>query len=294
MREGSAMAHEPRQVRTIASAPASGEACFVGDAPLVRRLREQLEAAAQLRCAVLLTGEPGSGRTRAARWLHARAGARAPFLVLRGLPPRTGEGLAGVTLFVEQADELPLAVQAAWRHWLAQPPAGVRVIASAATAWPLHDADGELFADLRRFAAAVPPLRERRGDFAVLCADLAREAMRALDQDAFAFSPGALNALRRAPFLTSTAELARAVERIAAHAEPGETVTAPLASAVLEELRPNVSALRERAHIRERDALLAALSDAGGNLARAARHLGRSRAAVYRLIAKHGVALGER
>ena len=71
----------------------------------------------------------------------------------------------------------------------------------------------------------------------------------------------------------------------------GERVTAAIASAAIEDMRPNVAALRERAVARDRDALLAALADTGGNLARAARRLGCSRAAVYRLIAKHGIAL---
>ena len=101
-----------------------------------------------------------------------------------------------------------------------------------------------------------------------------------------------LNALRRAHWLASAADLQRAIERLAAHTRAGETVSAALASAVLEELRPTVAALRLRERERERDALLRALSEAGGNLARAARQLGRSRAAVYRLIAKHGIALG--
>jgi transcriptional regulator of acetoin/glycerol metabolism len=71
-------------------------------------------------------------------------------------------------------------------------------------------------------------------------------------------------------------------------------VTAALTGAVIEELRPNVAALRERARGREREALLTALDETGGNLARAARRLGRSRAAIYRLIEKHGIALAPR
>lgn len=294
MRESPASSRETRSVRTISTMPPEPGGSFAGDVPHVRRLREQLEAAVQLRCPVLLTGEPGSGRTRAARWLHARSAARAPFIPLRGLPPRAGDALGVGCLFLERLDEAPLAVQAVWRTWLGQAPAGVRVIASAANAWPLENADGELFAELRRFAIAVPPLRERREDFAALAADMAHEAARELGSTGFALSPGALNALRRAPFLASAADLQRAIERLAAHARGGETVGAPLANAVIQELRPSVAALRERARERERAALLAALGESGGNLARTARRLGRSRAAIYRLIDKHGIALDSR
>jgi len=45
---------------------------------------------------------------------------------------------------------------------------------------------------------------------------------------------------------------------------------------------------RERAQ-GERDALLAALRRTGGNVSRTAALLGRSRGAVYRLMAKYGV-----
>jgi transcriptional regulator of acetoin/glycerol metabolism len=71
-------------------------------------------------------------------------------------------------------------------------------------------------------------------------------------------------------------------------------VSAADAHAAAEAQRPNVATLREQALARERDELLAALACAGGNMARTARRLGRSRAAVYRLLAKHGIALGTR
>jgi transcriptional regulator of acetoin/glycerol metabolism len=41
----------------------------------------------------------------------------------------------------------------------------------------------------------------------------------------------------------------------------------------------------------ERELLIRALEEAGGNISQAAERLGRSRGAVYRLIQKHGIAL---
>lgn len=299
MQERQARAETSRTVRTIpvaeparsvGIAPSSCDA-FVGEAALTRRLREQLCSAAALRCHVLITGELGAGRSRAARWLHAQGDARAPFLVLRGLPPRLGSLTGEATLFAPELDAAPLAVQAEWREWLARANAGVRLIASARGAFPMENADGELFAELRRFALHVPALRERRDDFAALAVDLASEVASVLGAAPFAFARGALEALARAPWIASAADLRRALERIATSERAGERVTAAIASAAIEDMRPNVAALRERAVARERDALLAALADTGGNLARAARRLGCSRAAVYRLIAKHGIAL---
>jgi DNA-binding NtrC family response regulator len=284
-----------RTVRTLPSGGAqlveAPSEAFAGSAPLVRALREQLASAAALRCPVLITGEPGSGRTRAARWLHAQGAPRAQFLALRGLPPRGSVGEA--TLYLPDLDEAPAAVQAEWRAWLATAPAGVRAIASARSAWP-RDGSLELFAELRRLVIQVPALRERREDFAAIAADIASELARELGAAPLTFGAGALAALERAPWIASAAALRRALEQLAAAARCGEPVSAADAHAAAEAQRPNVATLREQALARERDELLAALACAGGNMARTARRLGRSRAAVYRLLAKHGIALGTR
>ena len=71
----------------------------------------------------------------------------------------------------------------------------------------------------------------------------------------------------------------------------GGDVSGEDVSAVLAELRPSVDALRERHRVEERETLLGALAEHGGNIARAAQSLGRSRAALYRLAEKHGIAL---
>ncbi|HEU4428356.1 MAG TPA: helix-turn-helix domain-containing protein [Myxococcota bacterium] len=295
MQEQRARQESARPVRTLPSggahlADAASEA-FAGGAPLVRRLREQLASAAALRGPVLITGEPGSGRTRAARWLHVQSAPRAQFLALRGLPPRANVGEA--TLFLPDLDEAPVAVQAEWRAWLAAAPACVRAIATARVAWP-SDGSFELFAELRRFVIQVPALRERRDDFAAIAVDIAREIAGELAAPPLTFGAGALAALERAPWIASAAVLRRVLEQLAAGARCGEPVSASEASGAAEAQRPNVATLREQALVRERDQLLAALAAAGGNMARTARRLGRSRAAVYRLLAKHGIALGTR
>jgi len=228
---------------------------------------------------------------RAALWLHAQRAARASFVALRGLPPRAGSLLGEATLFVPELDRAALAVQHEWRVWLEGVPEGVRVIVSARSAAPLDNADGALFAELRRFTLAVPPLRERADDFALLAHDIAREVARDQGLEALTLTAGAVGTLRRAPWLGSAADLRRALECVASYVPKGQPVTRSRAATALAEVRPNVATLREAEHARERDELLAALAGARGNLARAAALLGRSRAAVYRLLTKHGVAL---
>ncbi|MBM4384760.1 MAG: hypothetical protein FJ091_15520 [Deltaproteobacteria bacterium] len=281
----------PRSVRTLSLPEPRSCDAFVGSALATRRLREQLASAAALSCPVLIAGEPGSGRTRAALWLHAQRTPHASFVALHGLPPRAGSLLGGATLFVPELDSAALVVQQEWRGWLEHVPDGVRVLASARSAAPIANADGALFAELRRFALVVPPLRERAEDFAALAHDIAREVARDRRREALTLTAGAVATLRRAPWLASAADLRRALECVAGYVPNGQPVTRSRAAAALAEVRPNVAALREAEQARERDELLAALSSARGNLARAAALLGRSRAAVYRLLEKHGVAL---
>ena len=59
----------------------------------------------------------------------------------------------------------------------------------------------------------------------------------------------------------------------------------------VEEMGESLSRIRERHAVLERDELLEAIHASGGNISQAARRLGRSRGAVYRLIQKHDIAL---
>ena len=60
---------------------------------------------------------------------------------------------------------------------------------------------------------------------------------------------------------------------------------------VLSEMRWSVQGLRDSRAREERKALLVALEETGGNVTRTAKLLGRSRAAVYRMVERHGVPL---
>jgi DNA-binding NtrC family response regulator len=281
-------------VRTLAPRAHAALAAlsFAGQAPLTRRLREQLPSVAALRCPVLITGELGSGRTRAARWLHALGPApAAPFLALHGAPPLHGALPGEGTLLLPELAALPVHAQAEWRAWLDARPPRLRLVATAETATPPLPADRTLFEALRRVELRVPTLRERRDDLAALAADIARELADEIGVAPFALSAEGVRRIARTPWIACALDLRRLLERLAASATRGAASGAQL-EAALAELRPSVSALRERSRAREREALLAALTATGGNVTRAARSLGRSRAALYRLIEKHGVALG--
>jgi DNA-binding NtrC family response regulator len=264
---------------------------FVGESPAIRRLRELLERAADLDAPVLLCGEAGSGRTRAARWLHEASPRRTLELrVLRGGPPPESELAAIGTLFVPEIFSLPGATLDAWREHLARRTRGPRLVASARPLLVAPPGQEALFTALQRLVMRVPSLGERRPDLALLVADLGAEVAHELGRPPCRLAAGALAELASALWLASVAELRRTLERLAVLADEGELSRDDVRAALAEQ-RPSVALLREHAREEERRALLRALAEAGGNMTRAAAQLGRSRAAVYRLVAKHGVLL---
>ena len=272
------------------------DAHLIGSSAPLRRLKSQLLGLAGLPFPVLFSGEPGSGRRRAARALHAiGANADAPLLELdarAALPP--GGLPARGSVIVASIEALPPEAQSLWSRIGRGRALGPRLLATASAAFPMRAFDDgfdpELASALLRFAVQVPPLRQRRGDVPELACHFAAEIARELARPEQRLAGGALQALREANWSGNVAELRRVVERALAFST-GDEVGGDEIGAVLGEVRVSVAVLRERHRSEERDALLQALAAHGGNIARAAQQLGRSRAALYRLAEKHGVAL---
>ncbi len=180
---------------------------LVGTSPAMERLREQIPEAAAISGALLLIGEPGSGRELVARSIHTAAGLErsrffrlspvslSPHVVdseLFGHVGRAGatnypgllRAAEGGTLFIDELTALSPEVQAKLLHVLERravrpvgadqdEPVNVRII--AATSRDLDEAvqsgalRGDLCSRLRDLTVYVPPLRERRSDIPQLC-----------------------------------------------------------------------------------------------------------------------------
>jgi DNA-binding NtrC family response regulator len=173
----------------------------------------------------------------------------------------------------------------------------------------------DLLFRLNTIVIRVPPLRERRDDIPALLRHYLdhyeaqyQRASRALDADALARLcqrrwAGNVRALRhaceRAVILGAGAQYEEADFGLPASVDeaPSAAVVAPNAPAPAPDaLAPSATGTPPRVGVDElrlgaleRDAIAAALGQAGGNISHAAKMLGVSRAALYRKLEKHGI-----
>jgi len=205
---------------------------IIGSSPAVTRLLCTIEAAAGSEAAVLVCGEPGTGRESVARRIHA-AGRRpdAPFVEVPcgALDPASaaralfGEGdtssrvvlARGGSLFLEDVERLEPPLQnrlAAALGSLVRQGHSPRVIASAPprAAGLGHD----LRAMLDVIHIDVPSLRERREDIPLLIGRSMRELAREYGRPVKRLAPEAQAALVRHSWPGNTRELWNLIERI--------------------------------------------------------------------------------
>ncbi len=263
-----------------------------GRAPVILRARERVEALAGLSEPVLVTGEPGSGRKSAARALHRLGRPESPFLSLDAdrlerwpKLPKRGSVLVGAV------ERLSPPLQEAWVRELDAPRYDVRWLASG----PPCAASGEgpllpeLAARLRRFEVPLPTLRERPEDVPRIARQWVERIGAQLGRPCH-LSDAAMQRLRGHRWSGNVAELESVIEKLVAFAA-GPEIAGEDVDDVLSEIGFSVEGLREQRERDERDNLIAALSETGGNVTRTASRLGRSRAAVYRMVERHGVPL---
>jgi two-component system, NtrC family, response regulator HydG len=280
-------------------APAGALAEFhglLGRSRGMTNLFEALGAAAEREAAVLLCGEPGSGREVAARALHAHSGRRGPFLRVsldaRLLAPQgesAAETLAGLaascaggTLYLSALDVVNEEVRRGTSALLGGARAGrsvqsqVRLVASVAEdPAVLQQRGGGLAGLLRRFGAvvAIPPLRERGDDVVLLARRFLAEAASDAGVPARALAETAELALRAHPWPGNVRELRDLVIGLARSGRSGAIEAGELPSAIAGAPGRGTAgdltlATAEREHIAR------VLRECGGNKSRAAENLG--------------------
>jgi DNA-binding NtrC family response regulator len=225
---------------------------LIGSGPFQHRLLDQVRVAARSTIAVLIVGEPGTGKRHVARTIHQQGpnpqqplvpydcealpaeilerelfgGDRQKDRESRGNPLSSGAGRPrlslgdGSTLLIREILMLPRDLQA---RLVAALDTRVRLLATTANdpeiALQNEQLRPELYYALTGLVLRLRPLRERRDELPVLAQHLLERANQRGGEQRTGFSPQAIGALLAYDWPGNLRELARVVDY--AHARPG-------------------------------------------------------------------------
>ena len=273
---------------------------FATRSPMMEERLAKAHLVAGTESAVLLTGEPGTGKVLLAKAIH-RASARrdAAYVALDcgRLDPATGEteivdtvaSAAGGTLHLRDLDDLPAALRPALARALAQ--SAARIIAS--TDLRPDDAQAEaryareLAEQLGAVSIELPPLAKRREDVPLLVQQCLDDVAEETAQPKRACSPEAMEQLAAARWPGNVRQL-RMVVRQAAATGAGPVITADQ----VQEAQGQITTLPSFDEAREeftRQYLVQLMQVTQGNVSQAARLAKRNRTDFYKLLSRHGV-----
>lgn len=307
------------RTRELQALVEAGESGFIGRSAPAAEVRRRIERAGRLPAPVVLIGEPGSGKEIAAREIH-RVRNDGPFVALScggvseawldaelfgkgGLfGEHRGDGTG--TLFLDDVGDLPSTLQAKLMRALGDEDRETegkrrpRVIAATPRDLERLVNDGlfrrDLYFWLNVVSIALPPLRERADDIALLSARFLHLASVRFGTVARRLSADALATLEGGAWPGNVRELRHAIEQAAAACD-GEVIE-------IEHLPENLrgvaaiapagtyrSAVERAADAGGRDYLLQVLRSTGGNVTRSAMEAGVERETLHRLLKKHGI-----
>jgi DNA-binding NtrC family response regulator len=284
---------------------------YLGKAPIIAELRDRLEAIKNLKTPLLLTGEPGCGKTLCARFLHAP---NTPWLEPESFtvlddPANNliGQAAEG-TLFLHGISELTPGQQ---RNLLAQTAKldryHTRLICSSSKPLARLVAEGafdaRLFSAISPIQLRVPSLREHLEDVPELAKLVLERSIEAKEVPARQFSTAALNALRVYDWPGNLAELENVVKSTALLALGTEIGAADVNNALSRMDEPLGRALgalpldqtlRDARDAFERLYFEYHISRENGNMSRVADRVGLERTHLYRKLKQLGVKLARK
>jgi DNA-binding NtrC family response regulator len=294
---------------------------FIGKHASIQGLLRLVQTVAPRDSTVLIEGESGTGKELVARLIHMKSQrSNGPFIAVdSGAIPeglveselfghekgsftgavssRVGkfERANGGTLFLDEITNLNIASQAKILRTLQemiiervggqrQIPVNIRLV--AATNISLKEAvkkqqfREDLFYRLNIVRIRIPPLRDRKSDMLPLCMHFIDKHREKTNSPVVGISKEALKVLMEYSWPGNVRELENAVEHAMIMA--GSSHIRPHDLPSLEGLHGHVSRLDEA----EKDLLMKALRDAGGNKYRAAKMLGIPRSSLYSKLKK--------
>lgn len=286
------------EVTTVRSRPLSG---LVGTSPDWLRASEALLGHARRGTSVIMTGEPGVGRTAMTRAAHATAFPAERLAMINcaessdvdAFVEELGAELnARSSLLLREIDKLDERAISAVSELLVEQrsgPAGVGptwIVATRASGSDGTDIDSAVL-PIFDVTVSLPPLRHRPEDISKLAVHLLRRFDR---EGRVRFDDAALRHLSRLPWYGNMAQLQGVVKECVQSKRTGligiEDLPAECDSSVRRSLTP-IEAI-------QRDAIVEALRTHNGDKLAAAQHLGISRATIYRKIREFGIAVRNR
>ena len=314
------------QARTQDPEPLAG---IVGASPAIKRICRTVERAAGSEISVLLCGESGTGKELLARALHAlSARAEMPLVPINcaAIPAQlleselfgyergafTGalrrtlgrvELAQGGTLFLDEIGDLPVELQPKLLRFLqerviervggrAAISLDVRIVCASNQDLAAKVQAGtfreDLYYRISELSIEVPPLRERPDDCRLLALHFFERFRKQAHRPLRGLAPGALAALSRHPWPGNVRELENRIKRAVLMAD-GTKVTAADLELAVQGNEPVEPSLERTLAAAERSALLAAWSEAAGNVSKTSKILGVSRPTVYKMLRDHGL-----
>jgi len=273
---------------------------ITGRSKAARELRSRVRALAALPVPILLSGEPGSGRSQVARAIHASS-KHADLPLVQWSEGEVELPKQSCVLLIEDIERLPHHEQERWLHQLRRitqrrPGVVTRLFASASPG--LHDAvtarrfHPELWSGLSRFQLQIPALRDRPEDLELLVQDLLRLAATRLDRPGLSLSAAAMSELAKRTWPGNLRELRDVLEQAFAFEKGARIGVEAVRSAVEETIAKRGESLETQRAARrsaQRQELIDLLAECGGNVAEMARRLSLTRGAVVYRLQKHGL-----
>ena len=275
---------------------------FATRSPLVEDRLNKAHVVAETDAAVLVTGDPGTGKELLAKAIHRASPRRtSPFVrvdcgMLEPESPQGEERLdaaindaAGGTLLLRGVQDMPPPLQARLARRLGS--TDVRVIATSDRRAEELAAEGRVSSELLdRLGAAqidLPPLGKRREDIPLLVAQVLEEIAAESSQPRRTLSPEALESLAAAKWPGNVRQLRTVIRQVAA-VGAGPLITLEQ----VQEAQGQTSQLPSFDEARDeftRNYLVQLLQVTQGNVSQAARLARRNRTDFYKLLTKHNL-----
>jgi two-component system C4-dicarboxylate transport response regulator DctD len=274
----------------------AASALLRGESAPMQALRDRVRALAGLAVPVLVSGEPGSGRMRVARALHALSATRLPLVAVAA--PDCAVPAAPCAVALVELEHWRPDAQERWSRALRAEgePRFERIFTIAtpalAAAVERGDVRRELWLRLSRFRVEVPSLRARASEIPRIARTLLGEIAERHGRAAPSLSSGALDSLCRRPWRGNLPELRDVLEHAVAFAKSGRLARDDVDRAFEEVIAAREESLANRRAAKQsadRAQLVRLLGDCRGNVAEVARQLGMTRGAVTYRLRKHGL-----